>query len=1064
MGLKQFVAVAVALLAMVAPAALAAPAVLAAGPASVAADAGAAAPPAAAQPTTVLTGDFEDGTTQGWTGRGSAAVAVTTAAANGGTHSLLTTSRTAAFNGPSHDMQGILFKGATYTVSAQVRLLAGEAATALHATVQRTPTGGSTAFERVASANVTDAAWSQLLGDYSFQADSSQILLYVESDSPTASYYLDDVSIVQTAPPPGGPPDEAGVSSDFESGTTQGWGPRIGSEVVTASSADAHTGRFSLLTTNRTNTFFGPALNLTGRMSKGKSYDFSVWLKLTPGEAATQLRLSLQRNLNGTQSFTTLVGNTTVTAGAWVRLSGRFTLGNDADSLSVYAESATALSDFYLDDFQMTFVKPVPIQTDIPSLKDVYANDFSIGTAIAPNDLFGVHSQLLVKHFSQFTPGNALKWDATEPTEGVFTFADADSMVNFATANGMKMRGHTLVWHQQTPAWVFQNPTTGQPLTNSPADRALLLARLETHIRTVMGRYAGRLYAWDVANEVIDENQPDGMRRSPWFNITGLDYLRTAFRVAHEVDPNAILFINDFNTQVPSKRAALFNLVKRLRSEGVPVQGIGSQMHINVETPSISDIEATVQTFARLGVKQEITELDMSVYTNFVDSMTTVPASLLALQGYRYRDVFDALVRQRSHLEAVTIWGLGDDETWLRGFPFPRLDDPLMFDDQLQAKPAFWGIVDPTRLPNLTRMLNAPAGRPEVDGSRDAQWNLLPDVHVNSPSRLAASFQVRWSGRFLFVIAEVTGSRSSSTDAVDIFVDESNAKATTYQAGDAHLQVRRDGSRTPGVRADTERIDGGYRITAAIPLSAASTTGRQIGFDLRVTDAAQAAPMSWNDNLSGQDTDTSRWGTLTLTDAVRTVDASRGTPVIDGSVDPVWARAPAIATGVHVIGTTGATATVQLLWDDHNLYVLARVADPILDASSPNSFEQDSVEIFVDPKNSKGSGYSDDDGQYRINFNNVQAINGTFSAFAISNNLTSATAIVPGGYVVEAAIKLSTIHPREGALIGFDLQVNDATAGRRVAAATWNDPTGLGFENTSRWGVARLVRRADIED
>jgi endo-1,4-beta-xylanase len=171
----------------------------------------------------------------------------------------------------------------------------------------------------------------------------------------------------------------------------------------------------------------------------------------------------------------------------------------------------------------------------------------------------------------------------------------------------------------------------------------------------------------------------------------------------------------------------------------------------------------------------------------------------------------------------------------------------------------------------------------------------------------------------------------------------------------------------------------------------------------------------------------------------------------------VWARARSITTAVHVVGTSGATATAKLLWDDHHLYVLATVTDPTLDASSPNAFEQDSVEIFVDPNNAKGSGYSDDDGQYRVNFNNAQTIGGTFSAFAVSSNLHSATQVVPGGYVVEASIDLPTIRPRQGALLGFDLQVNDATAGVRTAATTWHDPTGLSFVNTSRWGVARLV-------
>lgn len=139
--------------------------------------------------------------------------------------------------------------------------------------------------------------------------------------------------------------------------------------------------------------------------------------------------------------------------------------------------------------------------------------------------------------------------------------------------------------------------------------------------------------------------------------------------------------------------------------------------------------------------------------------------------------------------------------------------------------------------------------------------------------------------------------------------------------------------------------------------------------------------------------------------------------------------------------------------------MLAQVTDPTLDESSANAFEQDSVEVFVDPNNGKTAGYDDDDGQYRVSFGNHQTINGNFSSFAIAGNLASATRIVPGGYVVEVAITLNTLHPRFGTLVGFDLQVNDATAGVRTAATTWHDPTGLSFVNTSRWGVARLAAR-----
>jgi endo-1,4-beta-xylanase len=231
----------------------------------------------------------------------------------------------------------------------------------------------------------------------------------------------------------------------------------------------------------------------------------------------------------------------------------------------------------------------------------------------------------------------------------------------------------------------------------------------------------------------------------------------------------------------------------------------------------------------------------------------------------------------------------------------------------------------------------------------------------------------------------------------------------------------------------------------------------QIGFDLRLRDAGAGLTASWNDNQQAQDADTSRWGTLTLIDRVRQVRAGRGTPVVDGVPDRAWAHAAPISTGVQVAGAGGATATAKLLWDAGHLYVLATVADPVLDESSPNAFEQDSVEIFVDPDNSKNTGYNDDDGQYRISFSNAQTISGNFGGILVGDNLTSATRPVPGGYVVEAAITFDTTHPSRGTLIGFDLQVNDATGGARTAVSTWQDPTGLSYLNTSRWGATRLV-------
>jgi len=543
--------------------------------------------------------------------------------------------------------------------------------------------------------------------------------------------------------------------------------------------------------------------------------------------------------------------------------------------------------------------------------------------------------------------------------------------------------------------------------------------------------------------------------------VTGLDYLRTAFRVAREVAPNAKLYINDYNTEYPRKRKALYDLVVRLRAEGVPVDGVGHQLHINVERQRVAEIERTIQLFAGLGVQQQVTELDMSAYTNFVESLPAIPPDVLAIQGYRYRDVFDVFRRQRQHLSSVTVWGLGDDGTWLKDFPFPRLDLPLLFDEQLQAKPAYWGVVDPSRLPQVTRGLTVPAGGITVDGRRELEWDLLPGTDVSSRGGLAANFQVRWDARHLYVDAEVVDPTRDKADTVDIFVDEDNAKTPSYGADDARYRVLRGGGHAKGFEARTAPTGDGYRVEAAIPLRTAATVDRGIGFDIRLRDASHPAESaSWNDNAQGQDADTSRWGTLTLADALRRVEAPRAAPVIDGVAEPAWAHAPAITTNVTVVGTGtgGATARAKLLWDAGHLYVLAAVTDPVLDETAANAFEQDSVEIFVDPDNSKNTGYNDDDGQYRISFSNRRTIGGNFGAAAIADNLTSATRVVPGGYVVEASIELDTIRPADGTLIGFELQVNDATGGARTAVTTWQDPTGLSLLNTSRWGVARLVR------
>jgi endo-1,4-beta-xylanase len=818
------------------------------------------------------------------------------------------------------------------------------------------------------------------------------------------------------------------VSAGFEDGDTQGWAPRLGSETLAVTDADAHSGTHSLLITQRQSAASGPALNVLNTIAKRSTYTFSTWVKLAPGQPATTLRLSLERRSNGTAKYDGVSATTPVTADGWARLTGSYTLTSVVDFLTAYVESANGTASFYLDDFELTPVELLPIQTDIPVLKDVLANDFVIGTAVDGLEIEGAYGQLAARHFASVTPGNALKWESTERTEGQFSWERADIEVGFGVDHGLKVRGHTLAWHSQTPAWVFQRPD-GTPLTSSEADKALLLSRLETHIRAVVGRYQDRAYAWDVVNEIIDSNQPDGLRRSRWYEISGLDYVRTAFRVAHEVAPKAELFINDYGTEQPAKREALFKVVSQLLAEGVPVSGVGHQAHLNVDSPPVSNLEATIQRFVPLGLDQQITELDVSAYSNSTD---TAPVSndVITNQGHRYRDLFDMLRRQKAHVSAVTLWGASDGQSWLRSFPIVRADKPLLFDDQLQAKPAFWGIVDPSKLAPLVRKMDVPQASPKVDGNRDAAWQLTPGAAVQGNTGGSATVGLRWDSKRLYVLADVSDKTVNRADTVDVTVDG------------VQYRWRRGGSSTPGLRAALACTATGYRLELAVPLVTAGQVGAQLPLRVTITDAARSTdPMIWT-------------GTATLVDPIPVVDAVRGAPVLDGVVDPIWQRAPAVTTNVRVTGADGAIGTTRLLWDDTHLYILVTVSDPNLDGSNTNPWEQDSVELFVDPDNSKGAAYDSNDGQYRVSFANRQSVGGAPAA-----NLTSATATIPRGYVVEAAIALSSISPAVGRLVGFDVQVNDATAGARTGVTTWHDPTGRSYIDTSRWGVVRLVRR-----
>ena len=343
--------------------------------------------------------------------------------------------------------------------------------------------------------------------------------------------------------------------------------------------------------------------------------------------------------------------------------------------------------------------------TNIPSLAETYAELFPIGAAIEPHQTTGEWADLLKKHVNMIVAENAMKPASLQPSEGTFQWERADRIVEFAKTNGMEIRFHTLVWHNQTGDWFFRDPE-GKPMVDETdpakreANKKLLLERLDRHVRTIVGRYKDVIKSWDVVNEVIEPGDPDGMRASPWYKITGTEYIETAFRAAREAGgPDIKLYINDYGTENPAKRDRLYELVKELLDKGVPIDGVGHQTHISIYGPPVSQIIDSMKKFSELGLDNLVTELDMSIYAwnDRRDYGSDIPEELLQKQADRYRELFEAFKANKDIIGGVVFWGMADKHTWLHNFPVRnRTDAPLLFDQQLQAKPAFWAVVNPS--------------------------------------------------------------------------------------------------------------------------------------------------------------------------------------------------------------------------------------------------------------------------------------------------------------------------------------------------------------------------------
>lgn len=349
-------------------------------------------------------------------------------------------------------------------------------------------------------------------------------------------------------------------------------------------------------------------------------------------------------------------------------------------------------------------------------LKDVYKDAFLIGAAVNPAIVSGqdkASQDIVIKHFNSITVENVMKAALINPEPGVFNFKPADDYVAFGEQHKMFIIGHTLVWHNQCPAWFFTN-AQGQPNT-----KAEQIERLREHIKTVAGRYAGRVHAWDVVNEVIDDD--GSYRPTTWVKAfgNGDTLVKYAFQFAAEYAPNTELYYNDFNAWRPAKRDGIVRLVKMLQHEGVRIDGVGIQSHWGLNYPKTNYIEEAIDAYAACGVKVMITELDVDVlpltkegqvigqgmsekqfqqeeFKTFLDPYRQgLPENVQAELTKRYEELFSIFYQRRDKIARVTLWGINDGMSWKNDYPVPgRTNYPLLWNRQLQPKPALNAVLN----------------------------------------------------------------------------------------------------------------------------------------------------------------------------------------------------------------------------------------------------------------------------------------------------------------------------------------------------------------------------------
>lgn len=495
--------------------------------------------------------------------------------------------------------------------------------------------------------------------------------------------------------------EEIVYAADFEADKTDFTGRGAAKvQIVTK----AKEGKNSLFVSGRTAIWNGATVNLSDKLELNQKYIIKAMVMYENGPDQIQIDCKVEKNNSQYLSFASAIAK----KGEWTDITGTIIIPEDTTSASVYFETAFAggeLIDFYVDNFSIVKEVATVDRGDIPALKEVYNDLFSIGVAATTGEIAAYRLELIKEQFNSLTPGNELKPDSildyntciSDPkyNESPAVYFDkVEPILQFTRDAGLPVRGHTLVWHSQTPRWFFAEGYSNDP--SAPlVSKELMLKRMESYIKQVLeytqSKYPGLIYCWDVVNEAVNpgDGEEGGLRSkdSLWYQVVGPEFIEKAFEYARKyADPEVKLFYNDYNTEEPGKMLMIYNLVKDLKEKGL-IDGIGLQSHFTMDNPSLIDMETSIRKYAELGLELQITELDMGLTENTKDEFLR--------QAKRYKRAFTILKNLDesgvANITNVTFWGLSDDISWLNKPGKPSY--PLLFDQYLLQKPAFWGVI-----------------------------------------------------------------------------------------------------------------------------------------------------------------------------------------------------------------------------------------------------------------------------------------------------------------------------------------------------------------------------------